>query len=127
MSADLPIPRPGHCITVKRVYRECDSIILGKKTDENMNVWLRGVAAAAVAGEEGTIEGVNGSHLTSHCTRKGSTSYVVSLPGLSNVIAYWLRAGWQLGGFYPLTLLPSRGVIRRSEGLYVDSHLGNLT
>ena len=55
----------------------------------------------AESGENAAAVGLNGSHLTSHCTRKGSTSYVVSLPGLSNVIACWLRAGWQLGGVLP--------------------------
>ena len=99
----------GIVLLSREVYRERDSIILGKKTDENINVWLRGVSAAAVAGEEGAIEGVNGSHLTSHCTRKGSTSYVVSLPGLSNVIACWLRAGWQLGGVLPTYITVESG------------------
>ena len=29
--------------------------------------------------------------------------YFVSLPGLANVIAVWLRAGWNLGGVLYLT------------------------
>lgn len=99
----------GIVLLSREVYRAHDSIVLGKKTDENINVWLRSVSAAAIAGEEGAIVGVNGSHLTSHCTRKGSTSYVVSLPGLSNVIACWLRAGWQLGGVLPAYITVESG------------------
>lgn len=86
-------------VVSREIFGERDSILLGKKLDENINVWLRSLSAAT--DHDGTIVGVNGSHLTSHCTRKGSTSYVVSLPGLSNVIACWLRAGWQLGGVLP--------------------------
>ena len=99
----------GIVLLSREIYKDCDSIILGKKTDENINIWLRSVSAAAVACASGAIVGVSGSHLTSHCTRKGSTSYVVSLPGLSNVIACWLRAGWQLGGVLPAYIAVESG------------------
>ena len=88
----------GIILLSRETYRKHDSIILGKKSDENINLWLKSIAES---GENAAAVGLNGSHLTSHCTRKGSTSYVVSLPGLSNVIACWLRAGWQLGGVLP--------------------------
>ena len=70
---------------------------------------MRGVSAAVSDHADGAIVGVTGSHLTSHCIRKGSTSYVVSLPGLSNVIACWLRAGWQLGGALPTYITVESG------------------
>ena len=44
---------------------------------------------------------VVGQHITSHSTRKGSASYVVSLPGFVMVIAAWIRAGWRLNGVLP--------------------------
>jgi hypothetical protein len=91
----------GIVVLSREVHRDFDSIILGTKADENINIWLKNASVASIAGTEGAVAGVNGAHLTSHCTRKGSTSYVVSLPGLSNVIACWLRAGWQLGGVLP--------------------------
>jgi hypothetical protein len=92
----------GIVVLSREIFKQRDSIILGKKLDENMNVWLKSLSTATDDDDDnGAIAGVNGSHLTSHCTRKGSTSYVVSLPGLSNVIACWLRAGWQLGGVLP--------------------------
>ena len=91
----------GIVLLSREIYRPRDSIILGTKLDENINLWLRSVAAATAEDADGAVVGVNSAHLTSHCTRKGSTSYLVSLPGLSNVIACWLRAGWQLGGVLP--------------------------
>ena len=99
----------GIVLLSRETFQNCDSIILGTKTDENINTWLRTVSVAAANGTVGAIAGVNGSHLTSHCTRKGSTSYVVSLPGLSNVIACWLRAGWHLGGVLPAYITVESG------------------
>ena len=65
----------------------------------------------------GQQELINGAHLTSHYTRKGSTSYVVSLPGLSNVIACWLRAGWQLGGVLPKYITVEMGGDQTVSGI----------
>jgi hypothetical protein len=99
----------GIVLLSREIYRPRDSIILGTKLDENINLWLRSVAAATAEDADGAVVRVNSAHLTSHCTRKGSTSYVVSLPGLSNVIACWLRAGWQLGGVLPAYIIVESG------------------
>ena len=99
----------GIVLLSREIFHSCDSIILGTKLDENINIWLRSVPVAAAEDPEDAIVGVNGTHLTSHCTRKGSTSYVVSLPGLSNVIACWLRVGWQLGGVLPTYIIVESG------------------
>jgi hypothetical protein len=100
----------GIILLSREVYNEFDSVLLGTRTDENINIWLKNNFG-------GQQELINGSHLTSHCTRKGSTSYVVSLPGLSNVIACWLRAGWQLGGVLPKYITVEMGGDQTVSGI----------
>ena len=48
-------------------------------------------------------------YLICHFQFTGSTSYVVSLPGLSHVIAVWNRAGWHLGGVLPCYISAEEG------------------
>ena len=76
-----------------------DSVIFGSKSKDSFNTWLKGEHL-----EDDTSNCLNVAHLTSHCTRKGSTSYVVALPGLASVLAVFLRAGWRLGGVLPVYL-----------------------
>ena len=71
-------------------YKENKSVLLGKKCDENITNWLKKVE------KKGSL--FNEAHLTSHCTRKGSASYVASLPGLAAVLALMARAGWKAPG-----------------------------
>ena len=75
-------------------YKENESVLLGKKCDEDINYWLKEVE------KEGSL--FNEAHLTSHCTRKGSASYVASLPGLAAVLALLARAGWKAPGVLPI-------------------------
>ena len=44
---------------------------------------------------------LDGRNLTSHLTRKGSSSWSCSTAGLVNVIQVWLHCGWNLGGVLP--------------------------
>ena len=46
----------GIVLLSREIYKDCDSIILGKKTDENINIWLRSVSAAAVVGASGAYQ-----------------------------------------------------------------------
>ena len=75
-------------------HRQNESVLLGKKCDENINYWLKEIQ------KEGFV--FNEAHLTSHCTRKGEASYVESLPGLVAVLALMARAGWKAPGVLPI-------------------------
>ena len=79
----------GLVLLSRVVFGDLDPI-LGPKNEEAINAWLKGLSEVSV-----------GQHITSHSTRKGSASYVVSLPGFVMVIAAWIRAGWRLNGVLP--------------------------
>ena len=73
-------------------------MIFGSKSKDSFNTWLKGEHL-----KDDTSNRLNVVHLTSHCTRKGSTSDLVA-PGLASVLAVFLRAGWRLGGVLPVYL-----------------------
>ena len=75
-------------------YMRNESVLLGKKCDENINYWLKEIE------KEGFF--YNAAHLTSHCTRKGSASYVASLPGYTALLSLMARAGWKAPGVLPI-------------------------
>ena len=83
----------------RETFRRQDSVIFGSKSKDSSNTWLKGEHL-----EGDTSNMINVNHLTSHCTRKGSTSYVVALAGMASVLAVFLRAGWRLGGVLPVYL-----------------------
>ena len=84
------------------VSMEKNSPLFSAESEEsNFNYWLR-KTVEDLTEEDSMAYGYNFQRLSSHSTRKGSTSYAASLPGLCNIIALWLRAGWSLG-----TVLPS--------------------
>ena len=75
-------------------YMRNECVLLGKKCDENINYWLKEIE------KEGFF--YNAAHLTSHCTRKGSASYVASLPGYTALLSLMARAGWKAPGVLPI-------------------------
>ena len=71
----------GIALLSREIYNEFDSILLGTRGEENINLWLKSVSSSLQSDAARGVVGVNGSRLTTHCTRKGSTSFVASLPG----------------------------------------------
>ena len=72
----------------------------GSKAEENINTWLK---------EANNTNYLNKANLTSHCTRKGSASYVSSLSGLANVLAVVSRGGWRFPGVLPIYITQENG------------------
>lgn len=62
---------------------------------ETFNDWLKSTLEHTVDNATGKV---NLAKLTSHSTRKGSSTYATSITGVANVIQVWLRAGWSLTG-----------------------------
>jgi len=71
-----------------------------KSEESNFNYWLKSTIES-LSEEECMAGGYNFQRLSAHSTRKGGTSYAAALPGLCNIIALWLRAGWSLGSVLP--------------------------
>ena len=78
-----------------RIYSGMD-IFPEKSADTSFNDWLRSIKTT----NEDDLQ-FDATNVTSHATRKGVSSYCVSLPGLSHTIQVWLRGGWKLGGVMP--------------------------
>mmetsp|Transcript_25225 Transcript_25225/g.36236 ORF Transcript_25225/g.36236 Transcript_25225/m.36236 type:complete len:384 (-) Transcript_25225:389-1540(-) len=71
-----------------------------EREEENFNNWLR--KTFDTMSDEKQMEcGFNFARYSSHSTKKGGSSYAASLPGLCNIIALWLRAGWSIGAVLP--------------------------
>ena len=75
----------GILVLSRTSLKNLERIFLGSKAEENINTWLK---------EANNTNYLNTSSLTSHCTRKGSASYVSSLSGLANVLAVISRVRW---------------------------------
>ena len=67
-------------------YKKNGSVLLAKKSDENINYWLKEIE------KDGFFYNA-AAHLPSLCTRKGSASYVASLPGYNAVLSLMARSG----------------------------------